>query len=129
DPLVFDRERDLAFEDVEAFFLPAVDVRWGTAARTHERFNEGIIAVGVLASRQEAIHVAHDGDGAAFGRAVDDGIAAHPSFLGCGPLFKRLTASGRHRWRSGQPPACPVPVQARREADDSSTGVYIKPST
>src|SRR5262249_28021742 len=29
-----DRERDLAFEDVKSFVLPAVDVRWGTAART-----------------------------------------------------------------------------------------------
>src|SRR5262249_24492411 len=65
DPLAVDREGDLAFEDVEAFLLPAVDMRWGTAARTHERFNEGILAVGVLAGRQEAVHVADEGDGAA----------------------------------------------------------------
>jgi hypothetical protein len=42
-----------------------VDVRWGTAARTHEHFNEGILAVGVLAGRQEAVYVADEGDGAA----------------------------------------------------------------
>ena len=36
DPLAVDRERDLAFEDVEALFLPAVDVRGRSAARRHE---------------------------------------------------------------------------------------------
>jgi hypothetical protein len=41
-----------------------VDVRWGTAARTHERVNEGILALGVLAGRQEAVRVADEGDGA-----------------------------------------------------------------
>src|SRR5262249_52786654 len=59
------RAGDLAVEDVDAFVLPAVDVRWGIAARTHERFNQGILAVGVLAGRQEAVHVADEGDSAA----------------------------------------------------------------
>src|SRR5438046_1566340 len=46
--LLANRERDLAFEDVEALLLPAVDVwRW-TAARKHDRFPQGVLAVGVV---------------------------------------------------------------------------------
>jgi hypothetical protein len=77
DPLAVDRERDLAFEDAEAFLLPAVDV-WGrSAAWTHDRLKQGVFPVGVLASRQESVHVTDDGDGAALRRGVDGGTAAH----------------------------------------------------
>ena len=64
-------EGDLAFEDVEALFLPAVDVRGWPAARRHDGFPQGVLAVGVLAGRQEAVHVADDGDGAAFAGLFD----------------------------------------------------------
>src|SRR5262249_13199473 len=74
DPLAVDRVSDFAFEDVEAFLLPAVDVQWGTAAWTHERFKEGVPAVGVLAGRQETVHVTDDANGAALGCVSDDGL-------------------------------------------------------
>jgi hypothetical protein len=105
DPLADDGEGDLAFQDVEALLLPAVDVRGRTAARRDKSLPQGVLAVGVVAGRQEAVHVTDDGDGAPLGRAVDDGIAGHASFLGCGPFFNRLTA--RRRWRIRQPPAWP----------------------
>src|SRR5262249_51818097 len=73
DPLAVDRERDLAFEDVKAFLLPAVDVRGRSAAWTHERFKDGVLTVRVLAGRQEAVHITNDSDGAAFAGFRDDG--------------------------------------------------------
>lgn len=76
DPLAAYRERALAFEDVESL-LPAVDVRGRFAPWAHHRFKQGVLAVGVVAGRQESVHVADDGDGAAWRRDVDGGIAVH----------------------------------------------------
>jgi hypothetical protein len=42
EPLVAKEEGDLAFEDVEAFFLPAVDV-WGWAAARRDNRLRGLI--------------------------------------------------------------------------------------
>jgi hypothetical protein len=52
-----------------------MDVRGRTAARRHDGFPQGVLAVRALAGRQEAVNVAYDGHGAALGRGVDDGIA------------------------------------------------------
>src|SRR5262249_9676917 len=71
-----------------AFLLPAVDVRWGTAARTHERFNEGILAVGVLAGRQEAVHVADEGDGAALLGGSDNWL----HWIGFLPILRAVSS-------------------------------------
>src|SRR5262245_34716577 len=46
--LLANREGDLAFEDVEAFLLPAVDVWRRTAARGHDGFPHGVLTAGVL---------------------------------------------------------------------------------
>jgi hypothetical protein len=77
------QEGDLAVEDVEAFLLPAMDMRWRPAARRYDGFPEGVLAVRVFAGRQEAVHVADDGDGATFGGLADDGSgsAAHRFLL------------------------------------------------
>src|SRR5262249_34060150 len=77
DPFAVDREGDLAFEDVEAFLLPAVDVRWRTAARWNERFPQGVLSVRVVARDEEAVHVPDDGDGAAFGGLAQRWLAVH----------------------------------------------------
>src|SRR5262249_52018293 len=115
-PLAVDRERDLAFEDVEAFLLPAVDVRWGTAARTHERFKEGILAVGVLAGRQEAVHVADEGDGAALLGGSDNWL----HWIGFLPILRAVSSRTSSPARSSRPtarrprylPARPAPNSA-----------------
>ena len=62
-PFSANQDGDLAFEYVEAFFLPAVDVRRRTAARRHDGFPQGILAVRVLAGRQKPVYVADDSDG------------------------------------------------------------------
>src|SRR5579885_268580 len=49
EPLVANDKGDLAFEDVEAFLLTAVDVRGWPAAGTNEGFKQGVLATGVLA--------------------------------------------------------------------------------
>src|SRR5207249_2190796 len=72
--LFANREGDLAFQNVESLFLPAVDVRRRTAARRHDGFPKSVLAVGVVASCQETVHVTDDGDGAAFGGLSDDGL-------------------------------------------------------
>lgn len=79
--LLANRERDLAFEDVEAFLLPAVNVRRWPAARWHEGFPQGVFAVGVVAGRQEAVHVADHGDGAAITGFSDEGLCHNASFI------------------------------------------------
>jgi hypothetical protein len=66
-------EGDLAFEDVETLLLPAVDVRRRSAARRHEGFPQSVLAVRVFAGRQEAVHVADDGDGASVTGLADHG--------------------------------------------------------
>ena len=63
-----DLESDLAFQDIEALFLLAVNVRWWPAARRHDGFPHGVLAARVLAGHQESIYVSHDADGAAFVR-------------------------------------------------------------
>src|SRR5262249_18306804 len=65
DALAIDRKRDLAVKDVEPLLLTAVHVRGRTAARRHDRLPQGVLAVRVLAGREEAVHVADDRDGAA----------------------------------------------------------------
>jgi hypothetical protein len=47
--------------------MPLIDVT------IYERFKEGIFAVSVLAGRQEAVHVANDGDSADFSGLADQG--------------------------------------------------------
>jgi hypothetical protein len=69
--LVAHREGDLAFEDEEALLLPAVDVRRRPAARRHDGFPQGVLAVRVVAGRQKAVHVPDDGDGAALAGLID----------------------------------------------------------
>jgi hypothetical protein len=77
DPFLADVTRDLAFEDVEPFFFAAVDVwRW-SAARRNDGFPNCVLAVRVLAGRQEAVHVADDGDGATFGGFSKNRLARH----------------------------------------------------
>jgi hypothetical protein len=74
-----------------------VDVRWGTAARTHERFNEGILAVGVLAGRQETVDVADEGDGAALLGDSDNGLHS----IGLLPILRATrapSAAERHAY-------------------------------
>ena len=66
DSFIADLDNDLAFENVESFFFPTVDVRGWAAARRHDCFPQGVLAVDVLPGRQEAVHVADDGDGPAF---------------------------------------------------------------
>src|SRR5713101_4780687 len=64
--IIANRESDLAFKDVKAFFFPAVDVWERPAAWRNDGFPQGVLAVRVLAGRQEAVHVANNGNGAAF---------------------------------------------------------------
>src|SRR5262249_7513521 len=71
---VANRESDLTVEDVESFFLSAVNVRGWTAPWRNNGFQQGILAVRVLAGRQKAVHVADDGQGAAFPLLLDDGL-------------------------------------------------------
>jgi hypothetical protein len=76
-----------------------VDVRWRTAARTHERFNERILAVRVLAGRQEAIDVADKGDGATL-----LGVSDHNKWT----VRKHRPASFARRRESTRRDCCPV---------------------
>jgi hypothetical protein len=71
--LVTDEESDLAFEDVESFFLPAVVVRGRPAARRHDSFPQGVLAVGVVPHGQEAVDVPDHGDHAAFAGPLEHG--------------------------------------------------------
>src|SRR5262249_61290842 len=95
------RAGDLAVEDVDAFVLPAVDVRWGIAARTHERFNQGILAVGVLAGRQEAVHVADEGDSAALLGGSDNWLHS----IGFLPILRAESSRTSLPARSSRPTA------------------------
>ena len=52
-PLVANCERDVTFEDIEALFLLAMDVRGWPAAGGNECFKQGVLAVRVFAGRQE----------------------------------------------------------------------------
>src|SRR5262249_28418494 len=78
DSLAVDRERDLAFEDVESFLLPAVDVQRRTAALRHDRFPQGVFAVRVLARRQKAIDVTDDCYRSDFCRTSQRWFPRHP---------------------------------------------------
>src|SRR5262245_52249715 len=63
--LAVNRERDFAFEDVEAFFLTAVDVRrWSTAWR-HDCFKDGVFSIRVIPGCKETVNVADHGNGLA----------------------------------------------------------------
>jgi len=72
--LVTYREGDLAFQNVKALFFSAVDVRGWSPTERHDGFPKGVLAVGVLAGRQEAVHIADDGNGPAFPLLLDDGF-------------------------------------------------------
>src|SRR5688500_11386542 len=82
DPLAARLEGNLTFEDVEALLRSAVDMRGRPAARGHDGFPQGVLAVGVLTGRQEAVHVTDDGDGAAFGACPDSGIHTYSLLFG-----------------------------------------------
>jgi hypothetical protein len=57
--LIANLENNLAFEDVKAFFFPAMDMRWRTATWSHYGFTKGVPAIRILAGRQKTIHVAN----------------------------------------------------------------------
>jgi hypothetical protein len=69
---------DFAFEDLKTLFLSAVDVCGRPAARRNESLPQGIPAVGIFAGGQEAVDIADDGDGAAFGGLPDGRV--HSAF-------------------------------------------------
>lgn len=66
DTLLVNHECDFAFENVEAFFFPAMNMRWRSAARRNDGFPHGIFAIGFISGHQEAVHVTDNGNGAAF---------------------------------------------------------------
>src|SRR5262249_58960007 len=98
--LVANEKGDLAFEDIEAFFFPAVDVRGWPAAGRNECVKHGVLAAGVRAGGQEAINVANDGDGAPLAGFGDEKSCrtAHWVF----PLVTGARSSRRVRCRSSE---------------------------
>jgi hypothetical protein len=90
DPFLADLEGDLAVEDVETLFLPAVNVRRRPAARRHDGLKHCVFAVRVVAGRQEAINITDDSDSAAFRGRSQSRLVGHtlsprfarPRFLG-----------------------------------------------
>src|SRR5262249_27112718 len=72
--LVANREGNLAFKDVKTLLLPAVNMRGWAAPWRNDGFQQGVLAVRVLAGRQKSIHVADDGHGASLAGLLDDGL-------------------------------------------------------
>src|SRR5262249_11335883 len=66
-PFASNRKGNLAIEDVETFFFPAVDVQRWPAAWRNEGFKQSVFAAGILAGGQKAVNVTNDGNRAAFG--------------------------------------------------------------
>src|SRR5262249_37810644 len=99
-----------------ALLLPAVDVRGRTAAWPHERFKQGVRAVGVLAGRQETVHVADDGYGATLGGLTDGRVhsalapfTSQAASRRTSPPAESSLATDRHHHRRlpGRPPPNP----------------------
>src|SRR4051812_47708602 len=65
DSMSFDR--DLAFENIKALLVAAVDVRRWATARRENCLPDGVGTVGIGGRCQEGVYIIDDGDAAAFG--------------------------------------------------------------
>ena len=77
DTLLCNLKGDLAFENVEALFLAAVNMRRMSTTGRHDRFPQGVLAVCVVACGQKALHVTDDSDRAAFAGFCDSWLVWH----------------------------------------------------
>jgi hypothetical protein len=55
-------ESHLAFKDKKRLFLPAVNVRWRSAAGRHNGLERGVLAVRLFTGGEEAVQVSDDPD-------------------------------------------------------------------
>src|SRR5262249_26269181 len=126
EPLVANEKGDLAFEDVETSLFTAVDMRWGTTAGSDDGLKQSILAVRVLPGRQEAVHVADNGDRSALCGNSQRWLAAHGTFLTNNHRLPQGPCMTHHiggypRWRRSKPiwPACSISWWAHHKSASS----------